>query len=155
MVVFLVVDTVYWNGICQIWVWVRGDEKNINIPIIEINKWHYQCILKQLVMDTAPLNRIVLNWWWCETSEQLARSFQMTIILWFSHICLWLWLHLEYITPYCLVIFNKLFISLDIWSIIFNPRPLRPKGYCRHLRLSVCPSVRLSVCLSVCSHHPC
>ena len=38
---------------------------------------------------------------------------------------------------------------------IFNPRPLRPKGYCRHLRLSVCPSVHLSVCLSVCSHHPC
>ena len=36
-----------------------------------------------------------------------------------------------------------------------NSRPLRPKGYCRHLRLSVCPSVRLSVfrlsvCLSVC-----
>ena len=29
---------------------------------------------------------------------------------------------------------------------IFNPRPLRPKGYCRHLRLSVCPSVLLSVC---------
>ena len=38
---------------------------------------------------------------------------------------------------------------------VFNPRPLRPKGYCRHLRLSVCPSVCLSVCLSVCSHHPC
>ena len=32
-----------------------------------------------------------------------------------------------------------------VW--FFNPRPLRPKGYCRHLRLSVCPSVRLSVCL--------
>ena len=31
----------------------------------------------------------------------------------------------------------------------FNPRPLRPKGYCRHLRLSVCPSVRPSVCPSV------
>ena len=30
---------------------------------------------------------------------------------------------------------------------VFNPRPLRPKGYYRHLRLSVCPSVRLSVCL--------
>ena len=30
---------------------------------------------------------------------------------------------------------------------VFNPRPLRPKGYCRHLRLSVCPSVCLSVCL--------
>ena len=27
---------------------------------------------------------------------------------------------------------------------VFNPRPLRPKGYCRHLRLSVCPSVCLS-----------
>ena len=26
-----------------------------------------------------------------------------------------------------------------------NPRPLRMKGYCRHLRLSVCPSVCLSV----------
>ena len=24
---------------------------------------------------------------------------------------------------------------------VFNPRPLRPKGYCRHLRLSVCLSV--------------
>ena len=35
----------------------------------------------------------------------------------------------------------------DIFRCIFNPRPLRPKGYCRHLRLSVCPSVRLSVCL--------
>ena len=28
---------------------------------------------------------------------------------------------------------------------VINPRPLRPKGYCRHLRLSVCPSVCLSV----------
>ena len=26
-------------------------------------------------------------------------------------------------------------------SWFFNPRPLRPKGYCRHLCLSVCPSV--------------
>ena len=31
-----------------------------------------------------------------------------------------------------------------IWKV-FNPRPLRLKGYCRHLRLSVCPSVCLSV----------
>ena len=29
--------------------------------------------------------------------------------------------------------------------VFINPRPLRPKGYCRHLRLSVCPSVCLSV----------
>ena len=36
-------------------------------------------------------------------------------------------------------------------SVIFNPRSLRPKGYCHHPRLSVCPSVRLSAC----SHHPC
>ena len=28
---------------------------------------------------------------------------------------------------------------------VFNPRPLRLKGYYRHLRLSVCPSVCLSV----------
>ena len=41
--------------------------------------------------------------------------------------------------------------SVSDMKTVFNPRPLRPKGYCRHLRLSVCPSV----CLSVCSHHPC
>ena len=35
---------------------------------------------------------------------------------------------------------------LGNWHWIFNPRPLRPKGYCRHLHLSVC----LFVCLSVC-----
>ena len=34
-------------------------------------------------------------------------------------------------------------ISSKMWYIFFNPRPLRPKGYCRHLRLSVCPSVCL------------
>ena len=34
--------------------------------------------------------------------------------------------------------------------MLFNPRPLGPKGYCRHLRLSVRPSVCLSVCPSVC-----
>ena len=28
---------------------------------------------------------------------------------------------------------------------LFKPRPLRPKGYCHHLRLSVCPYVCLSV----------
>ena len=28
-------------------------------------------------------------------------------------------------------------------SVIFNPRSLRPKGYCHHPRLSVCPSVCL------------
>ena len=39
-------------------------------------------------------------------------------------------------------------------SMVFNPQPLWPKGYCRHLRLSVCPSVRLSVCLSVCLSVP-
>ena len=29
--------------------------------------------------------------------------------------------------------------------LVFNPRPLWPKGYCHHLRLSVCPSLCLSV----------
>ena len=40
---------------------------------------------------------------------------------------------------------NDRLFTKDISKYIFNPRPLRPKGYCRHLRLSVCPSVCLSV----------
>ena len=40
---------------------------------------------------------------------------------------------------------NRLQTFLPLWGIVFNPRPLRPKGYCRHLRLSVCPSVCLPV----------
>ena len=35
--------------------------------------------------------------------------------------------------------------DFDGGAPLINPRPLRPKGYCRHLRLSVCPSVCLSV----------
>ena len=36
------------------------------------------------------------------------------------------------------------FIDMGIGEAVFNPRSLRPKGYCRHLmRLSA----RLSVCL--------
>ena len=38
-------------------------------------------------------------------------------------------------------IFVTTIIKNKWMKIIFNPRPLRPKGYCRHLRLSVCPSV--------------
>ena len=52
----------------------------------------------------------------------------------------------------CMLIF--FFQKRDEYSymtlfVVFNPRPLRPQGYCRHLRLSVCLSVRLPVCLSV------
>ena len=51
--------------------------------------------------------------------------------------------------------------TCHLWACsasVFNPRPLRPKGYCRHLRLFVClsvrPSVRLSVRPSVCLSVP-
>ena len=38
------------------------------------------------------------------------------------------------------------FIDMGIGEAVFNPRPLPPKGYCRHLmRLSVRPSACLSV----------
>ena len=36
-------------------------------------------------------------------------------------------------------------LTVSICKMIFNPPPFWPKGYCRHLRLSVCPSVCLSV----------
>ena len=36
-------------------------------------------------------------------------------------------------------------ITLYLSHLIFNPRPLRPKGCCRHLRLSLCPSVCVSI----------
>ena len=40
---------------------------------------------------------------------------------------------------------KKNFTSLIKPIVIVNPQPLQPKGYCRHLRLSVCPSVCPSV----------
>ena len=38
-----------------------------------------------------------------------------------------------------------MFLNISIIDTVFTPRPFGPKGYCRCLRLSVCPSVRLSV----------
>ena len=38
-----------------------------------------------------------------------------------------------------------------IQSNFVTPRPIRPEGYCRRLRLSVCPSVRPSVCDALCN----
>ena len=69
------------------------------------------------------------------------------------------------VVPSCLMLLDQSLCCIQnrIWcnipcdkieSSVFNPRPLRPKGYCRHLRLSVCPSVRLSVCPSVCLSVP-
>ena len=43
---------------------------------------------------------------------------------------------------------SQFWVVRQWYTEIFNPRPLRPKGYCRH-------RMRLSVHLSVCSHHPC
>ena len=46
---------------------------------------------------------------------------------------------------------TDLFIDLKWLTVktVFTPRQILPKGYCRWLRLSVCPSVRPSVRLSV------
>ena len=79
--------------------------------------------------------------------------------IWFSRISICLFIFFLNLAPYFmdLLLLSLLhpIIDLDLHLyllsqyllLFFNPRPLRPKGYCRHLRLSVCPSVRLSVCL--------
>ena len=39
-------------------------------------------------------------------------------------------------------------LALSMFATVFNPSTLRPKGYCRFRRLSICPSVRLSECMT-------
>ena len=71
--------------------------------------------------------------WWCETlSRPLWRHCNGSEYQW---PCRWL----------CRWRFYYMCMYHHQLNTVFNPRPLRPKGYCRHLRLSVCPSVCLSV----------
>ena len=93
----------------------------------------YNVLIKALHEKGPQLQWKPINWSW-----QVHGSLQCLLIIVQAKYGLIKWALIEYD------------LIMNWMILIFNPRPLRPKGYCRHLRLSVCPSVCLSVCPSVC-----
>ena len=87
---------------------------------------------------------VSVSWRHHATSHRWAPSLMIDSL----HLCFH---YHDYHTFLCLCVWNSCILSFYWYGYreaVFNPRPLRPKGYCRHL-------MRLSVRLSVCSHHPC